>query len=453
MKIRTRLTLYFVLLVTALMVSRAIVNYYYLQEFTNKKFYARLHKKLSASTDLLLKDKDINARLISVIEEQQKNLFPGENITIYNADNKKIYTNSDTISFKISAQLFNEIKRKKYVTYSEGSYKIIGLYYTDANDNAVIIAGAKDEEGDEFLHQIRYIQTITVVVSLLLTVILGWIFIRNALSPISSIISQVSTLSPVKHSQRLPALTEKDEIADLIQTFNKLFDKLENAFGAQRNFVTTASHELFNPLTKIKSQLQVSLLQPRDNGYYRQTIESVNEDLDELTAMLQDLLNFSRLESYYSIERAPFRIDEMIFEVCDKIRSQSPASHIKLHFCVPSENNDLFIVTGNKALLSIAIKNIIENACKFSPDKSASIRLDIEGKTVAISIIDNGPGIPQEDIPHIFEPYYRSPSTETTKGFGIGLALAHRICKAHQIPLQVQSTPQSGTTFTIRFSN
>lgn len=220
----------------------------------------------------------------------------------------------------------------------------------------------------------------------------------------------------------------------------------------QKSFVSNASHELFNPLTKMKSQLQISLQRDRDNESYAQTIKSVLEDLDELIVLTHNLLDFSKLQEDYIVAKAPFRIDELIFDVRDKILFLHPYYNIQVNFTNPPELDDYLSISGNKLLLENAIQNIVENACKFSPDKSAEIHLVVNGKAVSVSIADNGPGISEKEIPFIFEPFYRSQSTKVVKGFGIGLTLAHRILKAHQFPIKVESVLGSGTKFTIQFS-
>ena len=291
------------------------------------------------------------------------------------------------------------------------------------------------------------------LVSVLLVTIAGWFFVDKSLEPISSIIKKVVTLSPVEHSERLPVISEKDEISALITTFNDLFDKLEDSFRLQKNFIANVSHEINNPLTKIKSQIEVSLIQKRDHESYQQTMYSVLEDVNELIDLIQDLLRLSKLMAQSPIVYAPVRIDELLFDVRDALLEANPTNIINIEIPQVPQSEQDFIFSGNKHLLSVAFKNIIENACKFSKDKTAYVKLDITENSISASVTDSGPGIPSADLPHIFEVFYRSPSMEVVKGYGIGLALANRIVKAHHGVIKVDSVLGVGSTFTIQFVN
>lgn len=453
MRIRTRLTIYFSVLVILIISVRVVITYSSLKRYKENEFYHRLHAKAITTAVLLLKVQNIDSALLKKIDRAQNDLLLGENISIYNSENHEIYTNNDTLYYKVSDELFERVRNEGEIRYKEGPHKIIGFNYSDKYHNVVILAGAIDAESDAMLRHLIQIYAIEYLIFIFLIIIAGWFFVGKSLEPIAAVIHQAKILSPVEKSERLPTRIEKDEIASLIDTFNGLFDKLEESFKHQKNFTANASHELFNPLAKVKSQLQVSLIQHHDNDSYRKTIQSVFNDTEELIAMVNDLLNFSRLESYYVLSTTTCRVDELLFEVCDSIRLSWPDYLIKIQFINAPQNEDDLVVNANHQLLSIAVKNIVENACKFSADKSAFIKLMIEQKTLVLSITNYGSVIPPNELSSIFEPYYRSPSMESVKGFGVGLALAHRILKAHKFLVRVQSSAKSGTTFSILFSN
>ncbi|HLP49543.1 MAG TPA: HAMP domain-containing sensor histidine kinase [Chitinophagales bacterium] len=453
MTIQPRLTVYFTMLVMALVFVLSFVSYISIQSYSQQEFYSRLEEKARITADLLLKVNEVDSAILKSIDRSEYDLLSHENISIYNASNHEIYTNNDSVYFKTSPGLFAEIRSKKYVRYAEGPHKVVGIYLHSNGTDVVVTAGAIDVKGDMLLRKVRTGLFITLVAAMFVTLIMGWFFVGQALHPITTIITNVRNLSPVEHSERLVPLTEKDEIADLVSTFNGLFDKLEDSFNMQRGFVSNASHELFNPLTKIKSQLEVSLIQNRNSESYRETMHSVLEDLDDLILMIQDLLNFSRLQTNHVVAHSPLRIDELLFDIRTLVRQQYPAYQVHIHLTNPPQSDEQLIFYGNRQLLTTAIKNIVENACKYSQDGTAQLNLMIEGESISLSIADKGPGIPAETLPFIFEPFYRSPGVDKVKGFGIGLALAHRILKAHKFSIKVESTIGIGTKFTIRFSN
>jgi signal transduction histidine kinase len=453
MKIRTRLTVYFTILVMAIVLAGGLITYISVYRYNEKIFYDRLQAKALTTAHRRLEVQEVDSALLANIDKYQHDLLPAENITVYDSADHDIYTNNDTIYYKEYKALFDNIREKHYIRYIEGPYKIIAFTYNANGNRYIISAGAIDQRGQEILKQLGVTLSIILLLSGLLAVVAGWFFVGKSLEPISTIISKVSSLSPVEHSERLPVLTEKDEIDALIRTFNDLFDKLEDSFGLQKNFVANVSHELNNPLTKIKSQIEVCLIQKRESESYELTMQSILEDVNELIGLIDDLLKFSRLTSDPFPAIVQVRIDELLFDVRDNVLAQFPNYHININIPNAPQSTDQFVISCNKQLITAAVKNVVENACKFSDDHTAYINLLIEDNSLSIAILDSGPGIPAKDMRNIFEPFYRSPNMEDVKGFGIGLALAQRILKAHKFGLKVDSSLGVGTNFTIHFSN
>ena len=449
MKIRTRLTIYFTALVMAIITIGSMITYVAISGYHQQEFKKHIYTKSLTTTKLFLKVLQVDSAFLKTIDKAQYDLLENENITIYDSANREIYTNNDTVDFKVYPALFDKIRKQKEFWYTEGPYKIVGIYNAEKFKNYLVIGGAIDKEGESLLRTVRLVLLSILLVSALLVSIAGWFFVGKSLEPISSIINQVSTLSPVENSERLPVLSEKDEIAALVMTFNDLFDKLEDSFRMQKNFIANVSHEINNPLTRIKSQIEVSLIQKRDHESYQHTMLSVLEDVNELIDLIQDLLRLSKLMAKSAIVYAPVRIDELLFDVRDGLLAANPGYQVNIEIPHVPQTEEAFIFNGNRHLISIALKNIIENACKFSVDKTAYVHLLIADNSLSVAVQDSGPGIPAADLPNIFQVFYRSPSMEVVKGYGIGLALANRIIRAHQFSIRVDSVVGVGTTFTI----
>lgn len=452
MKIRARLTLSFLVTVSAIILLIFAFIYGAAYVYSKQNFNERLYNKALTTAILLMKVDEIDSSLLKTIDKAQQDVLLNEKVVVYNDSGQEIYTNNDLIEVHLTPEEIREIKRKKSHRFVQNKYTVSGIYYTDRYNRAVVIAAAIDKSGDDLLRQLLLMLSLSYLFSLLVVAVTGWFYVGRALEPITNIVKKVANLSPVEKSERLPVATEQDEISTLIKTFNGLFDKLEDSFKLQKNFVANVSHEINNPLTKIKSQIEVSMMQNRNEDQYRKVMHSILEDANDLTVLLQNLLQFSKISSGHEMPLAPFRIDELLFDVRQAVVQNNSAYKVTMEFeSVPNDEAQL-VVTGNKALFAIALKNITENACKFSINHTAKVVLSATDGII-ISIIDNGPGIAPTDLPHIFEPFYRSPSMESVKGYGIGLALAHRIMQAHGLQLQVKSFAGQGATFYINFSN
>lgn len=453
MKIRTRLTLYFTILVVALISLRSAYTYYSLKNFSNEEFYKQLYSKALSYAHFLTQVQQIDSALLNTIDRRQYDVTKGENITLYDESNRIIYTTNDTAFDKSSfALMLDDIRREKMKRYRVGRYKILGLLHEENARKITVVAGAIDAEGEAMLLKLQSVQLFMLFVSVIATALLGWFFVGGALAPISAVIKQVKNISPVERSERLPEPRGRDEIAQLIQTFNNFFDKLEDSYTLEKNFAGNVSHELYNPLTKIKSQIEVCLIQNRDVESYKFTLNSVLEDVNELANLVHNLLTFTKFASQSFVSKTPLRIDELLFELRDNTKALFPNYHINIDFANLPKTEGPLVFHANKPLITLALKNIIENACKYSPDYTAEIKFTLGENLIVVAVSDKGPGISEYDLPHIFEPFYRSPNMRNVKGYGIGLAMSQRIFKAHGFPLTVESKTGEGTTFSVSFS-
>lgn len=450
MQIRTRITIQFSLLVSAILLVSFSLLYLLEWESTLLEFQKRLHDKALSTAILLLKVDEVDLNLLKIINSSKKDILFHENITIYNSRREVLYTHNDSLEFSISPQQFDAIQKGETLYLSANSFEIVGLPFDYKDARYVIVSGAIDKEGTQRLSTLRKLLYGLVLFLVAFVYWAGWIFAGRALRPIVRVINEVQRISPTELSQRLSGSDKPDEIGRLIAIFNRLLIRIENAFNLQKAFVANVSHELNNPLTKITSQLEVTLLNERSNEEYKKTIQSVLEDMKELNQLSSSLLDLA----YVNQENQTFamksvRIDEVLWEIREEITSLNPTYSVQIHADqMPESEDDLFIM-ANLQWLKTAIRNIVDNACKFSPNHTAFISLSCVNKEVNIKIIDNGPGIEEKDIHKLFQPFYRTDSTSKIQGHGIGLSLAHKIIAIHRGTIKVSSNPGMGTEIKI----
>jgi signal transduction histidine kinase len=144
------------------------------------------------------------------------------------------------------------------------------------------------------------------------------------------------------------------------------------------------------------------------------------------------------------------RIDEILLRLPGDLAKMGNQYTVALVFNELPQEEDHLLVWGNEELLFSAFKNIVTNACKYSPDHRASVQLEVKAGEISIAIQDNGSGIPPEELHNIFQPFYRIETHRAVSGFGLGLSLSHRIVKLHKGYITVDSAPDRGTVFTVR---
>jgi signal transduction histidine kinase len=211
---------------------------------------------------------------------------------------------------------------------------------------------------------------------------------------------------------------------------------------------------LKNPLTKITAQLEVTLLNERRGEEYKKTIESVLEDARELNLLSTSLLDLAALsEENRTFAMTRVRVDEVLWDALEKVRSMDVHNITEVVRVELPEKEDQLCVYGNLYLLRTALVNIIENACKFSLDHTARISFYCTDRQIHINVTDRGPGIDDQDLKNIFQPFYRADRTSRTKGYGVGLSLSQRIIHIYEGEIHIDSRLGVGTEILIRLKS
>jgi signal transduction histidine kinase len=453
MQIRTRLTVQFSLLVSGILLVTFLAIYFFSYKNLTEDFYDRLRSKASSAARLL-DGEVISPDIIRALEGSNTDRIYNQIILIYDHRNTLMYSNSSANSqnIHVSRYWLDEVRRAGEIRYTDGNSKVVALSTKLPYTQAVVLLGAQDVVG-----QVNLINLSKLLIGLFIgvTVIVafaGWIFAKRALRPISRIMNEIEGILPQKLDTRLEVPNQKDEIGRLTATFNKLLDRIETAFQMQKIFVANVSHELKNPLTKIRSQLEVSALKERSTPEYQATIHSVLEDIQELAQLSNTLLELAKVsEDQGDLLTEIVRIDELLWDCRSTLSQSSSECFIQFQLDELPDDDTWLEISGNSTLLKTAFLNLMDNACKFSEDHSVSVTLQTSERKITVQFSDTGKGIPENDRSLVFQPFYRSENTANIKGYGIGLSLVERIIKLHNGNISIKPNRPKGTTFTLDF--
>jgi signal transduction histidine kinase len=371
---------------------------------------------------------------------------------IYNYLNQEVYSTDEDEIIQASQDILNQARLEGEVRFSRGDFEVVGVPYIDQFNRFVVFTAAYDIYGVSKLRNLRIILIAVFFSSILIVLLMGWIYAGKALHPMSKVVDQVRNISVRNLHTRVDEGNQKDEIAQLAKTFNSMLSRLETAFSLQKMFVSNASHELRNPLTVISSQLEVTLLKERSVADYKQTLVSVLEDIKNLSQTLKRLLALAQI----SVEEARLklsrhRIDDVLWQCRDELLRQHPHYQVKLDMSALPEDEEQLYLQLDEHMLKMACLNLMENACKFSSDQQVTVSLWADEHQVSVKFADKGMGIAPEDLPRIFEPFFRSSHATAIKGQGIGLSIVDRIIKLHSASLQIYSQLNEGTTIEVVF--
>lgn len=216
----------------------------------------------------------------------------------------------------------------------------------------------------------------------------------------------------------------------------RMVGRIDKAYETERMFVNNASHEINNPLTAIQGECEIALLKERSGEEYRKSMTVIQKETDRVIRIMRQLLQFSHTRSE---KLDPSSLDKIhMGEFMGQFVTEKVQVHVGEDFSVMAEED----------MLTIAFRNLISNACKYSDGKP----VDVYVGDHVVKIADHGIGISREDMPHIFEPFYRAKSTIGIAGHGIGLSLAKEILRKFGFKIRVESEEGRGTTFTVSYS-
>jgi signal transduction histidine kinase len=277
---------------------------------------------------------------------------------------------------------------------------------------------------------------------LFISVIVGWMLARASLRPMKRLSQEASRITEERLNERLPVRGVGDEIDQHAEVLNRMLAGLENSFAEIKTFAARASHELRTPLTALRLQIESALsAQPPEA---RATLESALNNLDRLASLVQKLLFLTRSKGE-AADMKFTRLDfsELVAAVCTDAALLAEQKSLRLNVNIADGAH----VMGEPALLAQMAWNLIDNAIKYSPaGKGIDVSVDKRDARAAFLVKDNGPGIPPEDLPHVFDAFFRSGCHPDVPGFGLGLNISKWICEIHHGSIELTNNPDLGAT-------
>ena len=295
-------------------------------------------------------------------------------------------------------------------------------------------------------------------VAFLLSVVGAYLLARKALSPVSAVVTAAHRITEGDRSKRLPVANSKDEIGDLAATINgmlshleKTLARLEETLDRQRRFVADASHELRTPLTSIHGYAQVlEEWALRDPQIGPESVAAIKRESERMKALVENLLELARGDEGMKLHLKDDNLTEVVEEAAESARA---AWNGKVHIERPTPKQGVQRVSAlfDRDRLRQALSILLDNAVKYTPEGGrVTMSIVEEDGSVGVEVSDTGIGIPEDQIPHVFERFYRAEEARSTEGLGLGLSIARQIAEDHGGSIEVRSKPREGSTFIIR---
>jgi signal transduction histidine kinase len=451
MQIRTKLALQFILIAAIIFAIALVFIYAQFRQHMEREFFTLLESKARMTADMVLRHENELQPLPDSSYRAAGTLPQEENTYIFNAQNRCVFAVIPQ-GVNVPNKWINQVRSAGESRFQNGKLQAYGAKVSSPSGKQyIVISESRPDES-----QLMKLRNILVFTFFLVVGMVAWggrFFAGHALRPVSRIVQEVDSFRLSDLSRRLQSDDSKDELSRLASTFNHLLDRIERAFRMQRSFISNVSHELKNPLAAMDAQLQLARQKERSVPDYQRVLDSLHFDVRDMSDTVEKLLQLAEVNAEPAgIVFSKFRLDEAMLQARDTLMRTHPDYAIVFEILDMPQQEEHLYINGNEPLLRTALLNLFDNGCKFSTDKKVHVRIRFrdEGRH-EVEIEDNGPGIPEEDIQRIFEPFFRSPQHSHVKGSGIGLSLVQSILRLHGVIVDVFSEKNRGAIFRLNF--
>lgn len=449
--IQTKLILWQILVVITILCTMYIVLFFSIRSFLFDNAQKMVRDKNFVITGWLeINNTDLNYQIEDYRNSQEAEIF----IQAYDL-NGNFLASSNNITEELpfeksigdSAIKINNVVIRHIHSKTHGDLIVaVGLLYTRENQ---IAAFSQLAYPISEINKILDVLLKWMILSFPLAIIIifsGAIFLsKKFIAPFSLITQKAKELSNnLSLTKQLPVLNPSDELGKLTLTINELLDKLENSTKQQLRFVADAAHELRTPITILKGEIEVALRTEIKDENIIKLLNSNLEEINQLSSITNNLIILTRFEAEtLFVEKENIDVAELIKEEIERLSSLLKAKNIE---CIIYNENNI-IVEANKYYLGQLFYNLIDNAQKYSfPNSKIIIRiLKADKGKCNIEIIDHGIGISKDDLPYIFERFYRSKNQQKIQGSGLGLSIVKAIIEKHQGSITITSTLNEGS--------
>ncbi|MCM1256222.1 MAG: HAMP domain-containing histidine kinase [Roseburia sp.] len=367
---------------------------------------------------------------------------------LYNASGTLLY-GENPISRKTSDLAFTDSKIQRIKTGGV-LYYVFDRKLTARGLEGLWLRGVvSEQQGIEHILHVTSLSLQILPLLVLISIIGGYLLTKRMLRPIQEIsesAAKIGTGDDLK--QRIELAPGNDELHQLADSFNHMFERLEQAFEKERQFTSDASHELRTPVSVITAQCEFSLEKTRSSEEYEAALKTILRQAKKMSRLISDMLDFIRLEMRAdSYVREDINLTELVESVCFDM-ALIREKDILLN-CQAQEGICFY---GNRQLLSRLLTNLIGNAYRYGKEKGdITVNLKSRENSIELSVSDNGIGIPREEQGKIFQRFYQADNSHSGEGTGLGLSMVYEITRFHGGKITVESEPAKGSTFTVSF--
>ena len=438
--IKFRLFIYYCAISFVIFGILGVFLYFSLEDTVLRSIDNGLNAKAKAIATLISEDEGVNFK------------FSDEILKEYSQHSKQyfqIIKGSEIIekSQSLGENTLPIINKTQTVNFKDEPVRIVPFSFLINNKQFTVECAQDIDNQIDLLQTYLGILSIAIVIAIFLSALVGLFIVNTMLKPIKKISQTISKLS---ESNLLKSHIDENvasELKPLAVAFNRTFERLDNVFVRQKQFVGDVSHELKTPLSVILMETEMALRKQRNLQEYINTINQIKDSAVHMKGIIETLLKLISIENTKLIEKKTCDIKEMMHKSIALLKQQLEKKRI-----VFSITGDTFFIEADETLMIEVFLNLLDNAIKYNKE-NGTIDIAINPDKKIVEITDSGIGIPDRELDKIFDKFYRvDPSrAKTIEGLGLGLSLVKEILDLHKAKIEIKSTPNIGTKVIILF--
>lgn len=428
--LRVRFAIGFSILFTVFLAIALLIVYFSFADFRKEEYYKRIKDRSLTTFKFLIEVDQIDLELLKVIDRNTLNSLYNEKVIIFEGG-KVIYTSIDDIKINYDRSLLARAKLEKEVFTTKGNDELVAIYIKQNNKEYTILTEAFDKYGRRKMIFLKWVMIIVYFSGLIVGWTATYFFVKRVISPLEDLKSNLHNINSANLDLRLKDEGQGEEVDSLATNFNQMLERLQQSFSIQKDFVHYASHELRTPLTAMVGITENALGQNLNAQQYRQALEHLYQQQQNLTDITNSLLLLSDYKIITERDYPQVRLDELLFRSVEIIQALFPNSRIEVNFEGEASSEETLMVNANVPLLTMAFNNLLKNALQYSSNKKAIVVIHLENGPKLI-FKNMGAPLSATEEQMLFTPFYRASNATAIRGNGLGLPLVKQIAELHK---------------------
>ncbi len=429
------------------------VIYVSFNDFRRDEFKLRFQKRLVFTVNFIEKANDFEREAPLFFDENSDNVLLNENIIILNAEKELVYSTLKDKKVTWDNNLLESLDKEKTIYNEHSEPEIYAALRNIKGENYYILTSAQDVTGESKLAFLGYTLIFSYIISVLLIWFFSYYLVSKFLQPLEVLKNQISDTSVHRLTTDIILKNSNDEIGVLAKSFNLMTSRLDDVFQSQKDFNSSAAHEMRTPLTRMAFQLENLIQLENHSDKTKSTLQQMLQDVYQLSDLTKSLLLLSKFDKEgIATVYEEVRIDEVVFDAFESVHRNFP--EFKMDFQIDEESIDDSVLTvkGVKSLLEITFINLFKNAALYSDNQEVDISIKETDFRIIVKVYSVGSIIPLEEREKLFEAFKRGSNSHNKTGSGLGLRIVKRILEYHKADITYSSISDRENLFTVIFN-